>query len=83
MKENNELKNEVKKWSNKLERCYNSQVTFEHMLKTQRNFGDKSGVSFKTSKVNHQESRNNTSGIGFNKSKIKARDEAREDMKEK
>jgi hypothetical protein len=33
-KENNELKNEVKKLSNKLERCYNSKVTFEHMLKT-------------------------------------------------
>ena len=73
MKENNELKNEVKKLSNKLERCYNSQVTFEHMLKTQRNFGDKSGVGFKTSKVNHQESHNDTSGIGFNKSKIKGK----------
>jgi primosomal protein N'' len=34
-KENNELKREVKKLSNKLERCYNSKVTFEHMLKTQ------------------------------------------------
>ena len=73
LKENNELKNEVKKLSNKLERCYNSKVTFEHMLKTQRNFGDKSGVGFKTSKVNHQESRNDTSGIGFNKSKIKGK----------
>ena len=41
LKENNELKNEVKKLSNKLERCYNSKVTFEHMLKTQRNYGDK------------------------------------------
>ena len=47
LKENNELKNEVKKLSNKLERCYNSKVTFEHMLKTQRNFGDKSGLGFK------------------------------------
>ena len=36
LKENNELKNEVKKLRNKLERCYNSKVTFEHMLKTQR-----------------------------------------------
>ena len=36
LKENNELKNEVKNLSNKLERCYNSKVTFEHMLKTQR-----------------------------------------------
>ena len=53
LKENNELKSEVKILSNKLERFYNSQVTFEHMLKTQRNFGDKSGVGFKTSKVNH------------------------------
>ena len=49
LKENNELKREVKKLSNKLERCYNSKVTFEHMLKTQRNFGDKSGLSFNKS----------------------------------
>jgi hypothetical protein len=47
LKENNELKSEVKKLSNKLERCYNSKVTFEHMLKTQRNFDDKSGLGFK------------------------------------
>ena len=73
MKENNELNEQVKKLSNKLERCYNFQVTFEHMLKTQRNFGDKSSVGFKTSKVNHQESHNDISGIGFNKSKIKAK----------
>ena len=46
MKEKNELKNKVKKLSNKLERCYNLKVTFEHMLKTQRNFGDKSGLGF-------------------------------------
>jgi primosomal protein N'' len=43
LKENNKLKNEVKKLSNKLKRCYNLKVTFEHMMKTQRNFGDKSG----------------------------------------
>jgi hypothetical protein len=47
LKENNVLKNEVKKLSNKLEKCYNSKVTFEYMLKTQRNFGDKSGLGFK------------------------------------
>ena len=46
MKENNELKNEVKNLSNKLERCYNSRVTFEHMLKTQRSYGDKCGIGF-------------------------------------
>jgi hypothetical protein len=46
-KKNNELKREVKNLSNKLERCYNSKVTFEHMMKTQRNFGDKSGLGFK------------------------------------
>jgi hypothetical protein len=34
LKENNELKRKVKNLSNKLERCYNSKVTFEHMLKT-------------------------------------------------
>jgi hypothetical protein len=47
LKENNELKNEVKNLNNKLERCYNSKVTFEHMLKTQRNLGDKCGLGFK------------------------------------
>jgi hypothetical protein len=47
LKENNELKREVKKLINKLERCYNSKVTFEHILKTQRNFGDKSSLGFK------------------------------------
>ena len=73
MKENNELKNEVKKLSNKLERCYNSKVTFEHMLNSQRNFGDKSGLGFKTSKVNYQGSHDDMSGIGFNKSKIKGK----------
>jgi hypothetical protein len=34
LKENNELNEQVKNLSSKLERCYNSQVTFEHMLKT-------------------------------------------------
>jgi hypothetical protein len=47
LKENNKLKNKVKNLRNKLERCYNSKVTLEHMLKTQRNFGDKSGLGFK------------------------------------
>jgi nitrate reductase beta subunit len=47
--ENNELKREVKKLSNKLERCYNSKATFEHMLKTQRNYGDKCGLGFNKS----------------------------------
>jgi hypothetical protein len=46
LKENNELKNKVKNLSNKLERCYNSKVTFEHMLKNQRSYGDKDGVCF-------------------------------------
>ena len=46
LKENNELKEQVKKLSNKLERCYNSQVTFEHMLNNKRSYGDKSGISF-------------------------------------
>ena len=47
LKENNELKTEVKNLRNKLERCYNSKVTFEHMLKTQRSYGDKCGLAFK------------------------------------
>ncbi|KAG0381263.1 hypothetical protein BDA96_K001500 [Sorghum bicolor] len=36
LKENNKLNEQVKNLSNKLERCYNSKVTFEHILKTQR-----------------------------------------------
>ena len=32
LKENNELKSEVKNLSNKLERCYYSKVTFENIL---------------------------------------------------
>ena len=47
LKENNELKNEVKNLSNKLERCYNSKVIFEHMMNNQRSYGDKSGLGFK------------------------------------
>ena len=37
----------MKNLSKKLERCYNSKVTFEHMLKTQRNYGNKCGLGFK------------------------------------
>ncbi|OQU77696.1 hypothetical protein SORBI_3009G088550 [Sorghum bicolor] len=47
LKENNELNEQVKNLSNKLERCYYSKVTFEHILKTQRNYGDKCGIGFK------------------------------------
>ena len=50
MKENNELKSEVKNLSNKLKRCNNSQVTFEHMLNNKRNYGDMSGIGFNKSK---------------------------------
>ena len=51
LKENNEINEQVKKLSNKLERCYNSQVTFEHLLKTQKNFSDMSGIGFNKSKI--------------------------------
>ncbi|KAG0520210.1 hypothetical protein BDA96_08G053800 [Sorghum bicolor] len=47
LKENNELNEQVKNLSNKLERCYYSNVTFENILKTQRNYGDKCGLGFK------------------------------------
>ncbi|KAG0530525.1 hypothetical protein BDA96_05G194200 [Sorghum bicolor] len=47
LKVNNELNEQVKNLSNKLERCYNSKVTFEHILKTQRIYGDKCGLGFK------------------------------------
>ncbi|KAG0514192.1 hypothetical protein BDA96_10G169300, partial [Sorghum bicolor] len=45
--ENNELNEQVKNLSNKLERCYYSKVTFKHILKTQRTYGDKCGLGFK------------------------------------
>ena len=49
LKGNNELKWEVKKLTNKLERCYNTKVTFEHMLTNQRKYGDESGLGFNKS----------------------------------
>ena len=49
MKENNELKNEVKKLSNKLERCYNTKIIFAHMLNNKRSYGDMSGIGFNKS----------------------------------
>ena len=49
LKENNELKNEVKKLSNKLERCYNTKITFEHMLNNKRSYGDMSDIGFNKS----------------------------------
>jgi hypothetical protein len=73
LKENNELNEQVKKLSNKLERCYNSKATFKRMLSNQRSYGDKSGLGFKTSKVNTQRSQDDTSGISFNNSKIKGK----------
>ena len=51
LKENNELNEQVKNLSNKLERCYNSQVTFEHMLNNKRSYGDMSGIGFNKSKI--------------------------------
>jgi hypothetical protein len=51
LKENNELKSEVKNLSNKLERRYNSQVTFEHMLNNKRSYGEMSGIGFNKSKI--------------------------------
>ncbi|OQU79260.1 hypothetical protein SORBI_3008G120233 [Sorghum bicolor] len=47
LKENNELNKQVMNLSNKLERCYYSKVTFEHILKNQRDYGDKCGLGFK------------------------------------
>jgi hypothetical protein len=83
LKENNKLKREVKNLGNKLEMCYNSKATFKLMLSNQRSYGDKSGLGFKTSKVNTQRSQSDNSGISFNKSNIKEKRWAREDMKER
>ena len=49
LKKNNELKKKVKNLSNKLERCYNSKVTFKHMLNNKRSYGDMSGIGFNKS----------------------------------
>jgi hypothetical protein len=73
LKENNELKRDVKNLGNKLERCYNSKATFKLMLSNQRSYGDKSSLGFKTSKVNTRRRQSGTSGINFNKSKIKGK----------
>jgi hypothetical protein len=51
LKENNELNEQVKNLNNKLERCYNSKVTFEHMMNNKRSYGDMSGIGFNKSKI--------------------------------
>jgi hypothetical protein len=48
LKENNE---QVKNLNNKLDRCYNSKVTFEHMMNNKRSYGDMSGIGFNKSKI--------------------------------
>ena len=55
LKKNNELKNKVKNLINKLERCYNSEVTFEHMLNNKRSYGDMSGFGFNKSMTKGKE----------------------------
>jgi hypothetical protein len=45
LKDNNKLKNQAKNLSIKIERYYKSKVIFEHMLKNQTSYGDKSGLS--------------------------------------
>ena len=57
LKENNKLKSEVKNLSNKLERCYYSKVTFEHILKTQRNYSNKCGLGFKKKMTKRKENK--------------------------
>ena len=57
LKENNELKNEVKKLRNKLERCYNTKITFEHMLNNKRSYGDMSGIGFNKSMTKEEKKR--------------------------
>jgi hypothetical protein len=49
LKENNKLNEQVKNLSNKLERCYNTKITFEHMLNNKRSYGDMSGIGFNKS----------------------------------
>ena len=49
----------MKKLSNKLERCYNTKITFEHMLSNKRSYGDMSGIGFNKSKTKGREKREN------------------------
>ena len=51
LKENNELKNEVKYLSNKIERWTKSQVILERIIKNQISSGDMSGIGSNKSKV--------------------------------
>ena len=55
LKKNDELKREVKKLSNKLERCYNTKIIFEHMLNNKRSYGDMSGIGFNKSLMKGKE----------------------------
>ena len=51
LKENNELKNEVKYLSNKIERWTKSKVILERIIKNQISSGDMSGIGSNKSKV--------------------------------
>ena len=51
LKENNELKSQVKYLSNKIERWTKSRVTIESIIKNQRSFGDMSGIGSNKSKA--------------------------------
>jgi hypothetical protein len=87
LKENNRLKSKVKNLNNKLERCYNSQVTFEYMLKNKRRYGDKSGLGFnkdnvglsEVPKITHSQllksykRYGNMNGIRYNNTNIKGK----------
>jgi hypothetical protein len=55
LKENNELKNKVKNLSNKLERCYNTKITFEHILNIKRSYCNMSGIGFNKSMTKGKE----------------------------
>jgi hypothetical protein len=57
LKENNELKNEVKNLSNKLERCYNTKITFERTLSNKRSYDDMSGIGFNKSMTKRERKR--------------------------
>jgi hypothetical protein len=44
--ENKELKDEIMKLNDKLERCYNSKITAENIWSNDRSIEDKSGLGF-------------------------------------
>jgi hypothetical protein len=57
LKKSNKLKNKLKNLSNKLERCYNTKISFERMLNNRRSYDDMSGIGFDKSMTKRERKR--------------------------